>query len=220
MKSILINIGKGLSLLLFSAIILCIAASACNAAEPSILKLDTTSPQYTTAEVTIDNAISSIEKHVITAAVKGDMDAANKWSQTLLAVHASRYVGPIGDMLASFKEASKSLPGIISAAMEVEGAEPPTSIYDSYFDKSATLFAMKGDVRMFRQALICNKLWRAAFYGDGVELKSDDLLVCRNWIEAGCPDGQLPTALSEVFSKNAKFQTTLKAYRSKLTAAK
>jgi hypothetical protein len=227
MKHITSIIGKAVCLAAFSAVILVLVAGNCDAK-------DTAPPAKQTAQVkdtpvlgvtlSMDNAIEIIEGRVIQAAVHGDTEGASKWSQTLLAVHASRYVGPVGDMLANFKDASKKAPELIAIAMEVEEAVTPTRSYHVSWRGAATVAVFKGDTGNFRRCLVNQKIWDALWSWEETTASKSDLsedsealLLARNWVEAGCP-AQVPEKIKPVVEMH-KFQMTLLQLRPQLTAS-
>lgn len=217
MKTIVKPALKFLCLAGFAAVLLVLFVGNCDAAEPK-------APPPVADNM--DDAIKLIEQKVIAATVKGDTAAASQWSQTLLAVHASRYVGPIGDLLASFKDAGKKLPDLIAVAVEIDSMTPPDSAYDSYFEQQATLHGFRGDVEKFRRSLACKKLWQAATadmagehkYKPNAEQRTA-LLQLRQWIEAGCQEGHLPANLAELLATSSQFQEALKVFRPQLRVA-
>ena len=222
MKNIATFIIKGACLAGFAAVLLVLVAGNCDAAE----KTKPAAAEVLDYPSTMDGAIAAIEQRVIAATLKGDTAAASSWSQTLLAEHASRYVGPIGDMLASFKEAGKKLPEIIAVMAEVEAASVPENVYDSHFSQMAALAAFRGEVDRFGHFAVCDKLWRAAtaearksYSGDPNAEQRQSLLTLRNWIDGGCKPGHLPQNMADEIAKNQVFQSCLAAYRSQLTAA-
>lgn len=220
MKTIATFIAKGVCLAGFAAILLVLFVGNCDAAEK------TKPAEVLDYPATMDGAIAAIEQRVIAATLKGDTAAAGSWSQTLLAVHASRYVGPVGDMLSSFKEAGKKLPEIIAVMAEVEAASVPENAYDSYFSQMAALSAFRGEVDKFKHFTVCDKLWKAVtsearrtYSLDISQEQRQNLLTLRTWIDGGCKPGHLPQNMADEVAKNQAFQSALAAYRSQLTAA-
>lgn len=231
MKSIITTLGKVMCLASFAAVILLVVAGNCDAQETSKTPVvKPTSSLQISQKPAWDNlpdmngAIAAIEQQVIRASVAGNTEEAAKWSQTLLAVHASRYVGPIGDLLSNFKDATKKAPELFMISMEIDEAVAPTRPYQVAWRSQAAVSVFKGDTRAFRKALVNQKLWEALWSWEDAapeqeKLSNDSaaLLTARNWVEVGCPT-EVPELIKPVVQSH-KFQMTLMQLRPQLAAS-
>lgn len=136
------------------------------------------------------------------AVAKGDLAAAQGWTDVQLKLEAARYVGPLGDLLTHFRGQIKNLPQFLQASAEAElSNQNISSRFMPPWDRLSMGAVMANDVQAYKLHSMKSAVWRSTIggeIGDGKSLSKDptqeELQAFKAWIDSGM-EGDAPFTL-------------------------
>lgn len=144
---------------------------------------------------TVSEAITHAEGLAAKAVIAGKLADAKGWAEVSFQLRAGQYIAPFGELAAQFKGHLQKAPEYIMSVMEVEAASQAGSPYHDPYQMSVGVAFFQNDPAAFKLASARSALWRKlVFYQDSI--KPEQHPAIQQWIEAGCPDTNVPAGIT------------------------